>query len=37
MAALVAPPRFGTAAYVGSHGVLTIGIGLLIHPAAVEL
>src|SRR5262245_55595028 len=36
-AALVAPPRFGTVAYVASHGLLTIGIGLLIHPAAVEL
>jgi uncharacterized membrane protein YjjP (DUF1212 family) len=36
-AALVAPPRFGTVAYIASHGLLTIGIGLLIHPAAVEL
>jgi uncharacterized membrane protein YjjP (DUF1212 family) len=36
-AALVAPPRFGTVAYIASHGMLTIGIGLLIHPAAVEL
>jgi uncharacterized membrane protein YjjP (DUF1212 family) len=35
--ALVMPPRFGTAAYVGAHAVLTIGIGLLIRPAPVDL
>jgi uncharacterized membrane protein YjjP (DUF1212 family) len=34
---LDASPRFGTVAYVASHGVLTIGIGLLVHPAAVDL
>jgi uncharacterized membrane protein YjjP (DUF1212 family) len=31
------PARFGPVAFVASHAVLTIGIGLLIHPAAVEL
>src|SRR4029078_12799994 len=30
-------PRFGPAASIASHGVLTIGLGLVIHPAAVEL
>jgi uncharacterized membrane protein YjjP (DUF1212 family) len=30
-------PRFGTAAFVASHGVLTVGLGLVIHPAAVDL
>jgi hypothetical protein len=30
-------PRFGTVAYIASHGVLTIGLGLVIHPAAVDL
>ena len=35
--ALDARPRFGPAAYVASHGVLTVGLGLLIHPAAEEL
>jgi uncharacterized membrane protein YjjP (DUF1212 family) len=29
--------RFGPTAYVASHGVLTVGLGLVIHPAAVEL
>jgi uncharacterized membrane protein YjjP (DUF1212 family) len=31
------PARFGTVAYVAAHAVVTIGIGLLIHPAPVEL
>jgi uncharacterized membrane protein YjjP (DUF1212 family) len=31
------PSRFGTVAYIASHGVLTVGLGLLIHPAAVDL
>ncbi len=30
-------PRFGPVAYIASHGVLTVGLGLVIHPAAVEL
>ena len=30
-------PRFGPAAYIASHGLLTVGLGLVIHPAAVEL
>jgi uncharacterized membrane protein YjjP (DUF1212 family) len=34
---LAMPPRFGTAAFIASHGVLTVGLGLLIHPAAVDL
>ena len=34
---LASRPRFGPAAYIASHGVLTIGLGLVIHPAAVEL
>jgi uncharacterized membrane protein YjjP (DUF1212 family) len=29
--------RFGTVAYIASHGVLTIGLAFLIHPAAVDL
>jgi uncharacterized membrane protein YjjP (DUF1212 family) len=35
--ALEQRPRFGTAAYVASHGVLTLGIGLLIRPATEDL
>ena len=34
---LRARPRFGTAARVAAHGVLTVGLGLVIHPAAVDL
>ena len=34
---LAARPRFGTPASIVSHAVLTIGLGLVIHPAAVEL
>ena len=34
---LASRPRFGPTAYIASHGVLTIGLGLVIHPAAVEL
>jgi uncharacterized membrane protein YjjP (DUF1212 family) len=34
---LASRPRFGPAASIASHGVLTIGLGLVIHPAAVEL
>jgi uncharacterized membrane protein YjjP (DUF1212 family) len=34
---LDARPRFGPAAYIASHGLLTVGLGLVIHPAAVEL
>ena len=30
-------PRFGTVPYVISHGVLTVGLGLVINPAAVDL
>jgi uncharacterized membrane protein YjjP (DUF1212 family) len=36
-ATLRAPPRFGPVAYVVSHAVLTVGLGLLIRPAAVDL
>jgi uncharacterized membrane protein YjjP (DUF1212 family) len=35
--ALAAPPRFGTAAYIASHAVLTLGLGLVIRPAPVDL
>jgi uncharacterized membrane protein YjjP (DUF1212 family) len=35
--ALVMRPRFGTAAYIGAHAVLTVGIGLLIRPATSDL
>jgi uncharacterized membrane protein YjjP (DUF1212 family) len=35
--ALRAPPRFGRLAFIASHGVLTVGLGLLIRPAAVDL
>jgi uncharacterized membrane protein YjjP (DUF1212 family) len=31
------PPRFGTVAYVAALAVLTVGLGLLIRPAAVDL
>jgi uncharacterized membrane protein YjjP (DUF1212 family) len=34
---LASRSRFGTVAYIASHGVLTLGLGLLIHPAAVDL
>ena len=34
---LTASPRFGTAAYITAHGVLTVGLGLVIHPAPVDL
>jgi uncharacterized membrane protein YjjP (DUF1212 family) len=34
---LAAQPRFGTVAYIASHGVLTVGLGLVIHPAPVDL
>jgi uncharacterized membrane protein YjjP (DUF1212 family) len=34
---LASPSRFGTVAFIASHGVLTVGLGLLIHPAAVDL
>jgi uncharacterized membrane protein YjjP (DUF1212 family) len=36
-AVLEAPPRFGPVAYVAAHGVLTVGIALVIRPAAVDL
>jgi uncharacterized membrane protein YjjP (DUF1212 family) len=36
-AILRAPPRFGAVAFIASHAVLTVGIGLLIRPAAVDL
>jgi uncharacterized membrane protein YjjP (DUF1212 family) len=36
-AILAAPPRFGTIAYILSHGVLTVGLALVMHPAAVDL
>src|SRR3954453_7192791 len=32
-----APPRFGTVAYVAALAVLTVGLGLLTRPAAVDL
>jgi uncharacterized membrane protein YjjP (DUF1212 family) len=34
---LETPSRFGTVAYIVSHSVLTVGIALVIHPAAVDL
>jgi uncharacterized membrane protein YjjP (DUF1212 family) len=34
---LRAAPRFGVAASIVSHGVLTVGLGLVIRPAAVDL
>jgi uncharacterized membrane protein YjjP (DUF1212 family) len=36
-AILSTPPRFGAVAYIASHGVLTIGLALLIHPATADL
>jgi uncharacterized membrane protein YjjP (DUF1212 family) len=34
---LAEPPRFGAVAYVAAHAVLTIGLGLVIHPAPVDI
>jgi len=34
---LATRPRFGTAASIVSHGVLTVGLGLVINPAPVDL
>ena len=34
---LAAPPRFGAVAGVLAHGVLTVGLGLVMHPAEVDL
>ena len=34
---LATRPRFGAAASIASHGVVTVGLGLVIHPAAVDL
>lgn len=34
---LTAAPRFGATASIASHGVMTIGLALVIHPAAVDL
>src|SRR6202012_2942411 len=31
------PPRFGTAAFIASHALLTLGLGLVIGPASVDL
>jgi uncharacterized membrane protein YjjP (DUF1212 family) len=36
-ATLREPPRFGHLASIASHAVLTVGLGLLIRPAAVDL
>jgi uncharacterized membrane protein YjjP (DUF1212 family) len=35
--ALNMAPRFGTLAYIVAHGVLTLGLGLVIKPAPVDL
>jgi uncharacterized membrane protein YjjP (DUF1212 family) len=35
--ALTAPPRFGSGAVIAAHGILTVGLGLVIHPAATDL
>jgi uncharacterized membrane protein YjjP (DUF1212 family) len=35
--ALSAPPRFDTAARIASHGLLTVGLGLVIRPATADL
>lgn len=35
--ALALGPRFGTLAYIGSHAILTLGLGLVIRPAPVDL
>ena len=34
---LAARPRFGPAAFIASHAVLTVGLGLVINPAPVDL
>jgi uncharacterized membrane protein YjjP (DUF1212 family) len=34
---LASRPRFGAIAHIASHAVLTLGLGLVIHPAAVDL
>ncbi len=34
---LASSPRFGTAAQIVAHGVVTVGLALVIHPAAVDL
>ena len=34
---LAARPRFGPAAFIASHAVLTVGLGLVIDPAPVDL
>src|SRR3954452_15661031 len=34
---LAAPPRFGAVAGVLAHGVLTVGLGLVMHPAEADL
>ena len=34
---LATRPRFGPVASIASHSVLTVGLGLVIHPAAVDL
>lgn len=34
---LAGPPRFGAAAMILAHGVLTIGLALVIHPTAADL
>ena len=34
---LATSPRFGPAAFIASHAVLTVGLGLVIHPAPVDL
>lgn len=35
--ALAAPPRFGIAVMIVAHGVLTVGLGLVIRPAPADL
>ena len=34
---IAAPPRFGNAARIAAHGLLTIGLALVMRPAAVDL
>ena len=34
---LASPPRFGALTVIAAHGVLTIGLGLVIQPAATDL
>ena len=36
-AILAQPSRFNTAAYIAAHALLTVGLGLVIRPAAVDL